>query len=82
MDLDFKSFYQGLAAPERVRFAQIAGTSTRYIEVHLMTRRKIPKPPLMAGLAAACTQLGGSLSQQDLLSFFYRTDAAKQAQAA
>lgn len=71
--MDFKTFYQGLSADDRKRFAAIAGTSTRYIEVHLMSRRKIPKPALMASLADACAQLGAALTQDDLLAFFYRT---------
>ncbi|BEU21597.1 hypothetical protein [Paraburkholderia sp. 22B1P] len=75
--MDFKSFYQGLKKEDRARFAEIAGTSTRYIEIHLMPRRKIPKPPLMAALATACKQLGGSISQDDVLSFFYRTSPAE-----
>lgn len=71
--MNLKSFYQGLAQDDRKRFAEIAGTSTAYVEVHLVTRRKIPKPALMASLATACAEMGSSLTQEDLLAFFYRT---------
>jgi hypothetical protein len=70
--MNFKSFYQSLAADDRARFAEIAGTTTRYIEIHLVTRRKIPKPRLIASLAQACVQFGAVITEPDLLSFFYR----------
>jgi hypothetical protein len=79
LSMDFKSFYQGLAVADRARFAEIAGTTTGYIEVHLVTRRKIPKPRLIASLAKACAQLGGAITEPDLLSFFYRM--AEQSEA-
>lgn len=80
--MDFKSFYQGLAASDRKRFAEIAGTSTGYIEIHLMSRRKIPKPALMESLAVACKEFGAPLTQSDLLAFFYRTQQPEQSAAA
>ncbi|RKE36669.1 hypothetical protein B0G76_2871 [Paraburkholderia sp. BL23I1N1] len=80
--MDFKSLYQGLATEERGRFAEIAGTTRGYIEVHLMTRRKIPKPALMAGLAAACKAFGWPVTQKELLAFFYRTASPETATAA
>ncbi|WP_186092826.1 hypothetical protein [Burkholderia gladioli] len=78
---DFKAFYQGLPSADRKRFAEAAGTSTAYIEVHLIPRRKIPKPPLMGRLADACRVCGGHLTQEDLLAFFYRTEPTTPAAA-
>ncbi|WP_186260318.1 hypothetical protein [Burkholderia gladioli] len=78
---DFKAFYQGLPSVDRKRFAETAGTSTAYIEVHLIPRRKIPKPPLMARLADACNSMGSAITQDDLLAFFYRTDSTTPAAA-
>lgn len=73
--MNFKTFYQALGQEDRKRFAKIAGTSTAYIEVHLVTRRKIPKPALMAALATACGSFNSEITQEDLLSFFYRTSS-------
>lgn len=72
--MNFKAFYQGLSKEDRKRFAEIAGTSTGYIEVHLMPRRKIPKPALMESLSDALRAFDASLSKDDLLSFFYETE--------
>ena len=69
--MDFRTFYLGLDAAERKRFADEACTSTRYIEVHLMSRRKIPKPLLMGRLSDACALFNASLTKGDLLTFFY-----------
>lgn len=80
--MDFKQFYQGLPADERKRFAVAAKTTTGYIEVHLMTRRKIPKPALMSSLASACAAFEVPITQDDLLAFFYRTASSEQPAAA
>jgi len=80
--MDFKSLYQALPPEERVRFAGIAGTTRGYIEVHLMTRRKVPKPVLMKNLAGACEAFEWPVTQDDLLAFFYRTAASETASAA
>lgn len=79
--MDFKAFYQGLPADQRKRFAEIAGTTTGYIEVHLMTRRKMPKKALMAALANACLEFKAPITQDDLLAFFYRTSSSEQSSA-
>lgn len=71
--MDFKTYYQGLSQDERKKFANLANTSTGYIEIHLIPRRKIPKPPLLDRLACACAAMGTSISKGDLLAFFYRT---------
>ncbi|VVE10073.1 hypothetical protein [Pandoraea commovens] len=73
--MDFKTYYQGLSQDERKKFATHANTSTAYIEVHLLPRRKIPKPPLLDGLASACLAMGADITKGDLLAFFYRTEA-------
>ncbi len=72
--MDLKTYYQGLSQDERKEFARLAGTSTAYIEVHLLPRRKIPKPPLLDRLASACLKMGASISKADLLAFFYKTE--------
>ncbi|MGQ7937334.1 hypothetical protein [Paraburkholderia sp. D1E] len=80
--MDLKTFYQGLSGDQRKRFAAIAGTSTAYIEVHLLPRRKMPRPRLIENLGNACAALGGAISQEDLLAFFYRASLEKQPSAA
>ncbi|MGF6643140.1 hypothetical protein [Paraburkholderia sp. GAS82] len=80
--MDFKSLYQALSPTERERFAALAGTSRRYIEIHLVTRRKTPKQALMKSLAGACEAFAWPVTQADLLAFFYRTATAETASAA
>lgn len=80
--MDLKTFYQGLSGDDRTKFAEIAGTSRAYIEVHLLPRRKMPRPRLIERLGAACTALGGAITQEELLAFFYRTSSENQPTAA
>lgn len=80
--MDFRSLYQALPAGEREQFAEIAGTTRSYIEIHLVTRRKIPKQALMKSLAGACEAFDWPVTQDDLLAFFYRTAASETATAA
>lgn len=80
--MDLKTFYQGLSGDQRKRFAEIAGTSTAYIEVHLLPGRKMPRPRLIEKLGAACVELGGAITQEELLAFFYRKASEKQPAAA
>lgn len=79
--MDLKTYYQGLSQNERRDFARRANTTTAYIEVHLLPRRKIPKPPLLDSLALACSEMGVGISKADLLAFFYRTEDANQVAA-
>jgi hypothetical protein len=71
--MDLKTFYQRLDGPDRKRFAERAGTSTGYIEVHLLPRRKIPRPALVNGLVAACASFNAPITREGILSFFYPT---------
>jgi len=76
--MDFKTFYRSLSAEDRARFAELAGTSAKYIDVHLMFRRKMPKAALMQGLADACAAFNAPISKADILAFFYRDEPAEQ----
>ena len=69
--MDFKNYYRALPRAEREAFADRAGTTTTYVEIHLLARpeaRKIPRPKLMAGLIAASD---GNCSESEVLSHFY-----------
>lgn len=68
---DFKSLYAGLNADQRKDFAEIAGTSRRYIECHLLYARKLPGAPLMQRLWEACEAYKAPFTRADLLKFFY-----------
>lgn len=75
--MNLKTFYQGLSREQRQRFADIAGTKPRYIEIHLLapaSRRKCPKAELMAGLAVACASMNSGISKSDLFEYFYESD--------
>ena len=72
----FRSFYLELPEVRRAEFAQRAGTTTRYIETHLVapaSRRKIPNKPLMERLAAACAEFGAAFSKDELVAYFYES---------
>jgi hypothetical protein len=68
---DFKALYTSLNADQRKNFAEIAGTSRRYIECHLLYARKLPGAPLMQRLWEACEAYNASFTRGDLLKFFY-----------
>lgn len=65
--MDFKTYYRSLNREQRARFAEVAETSVEYIEIHLISRRKVPKKDLMQRLAQASD---GKLSYLDLVEFF------------
>jgi hypothetical protein len=65
--LDFKTWYRSMTAEEKQEFARRAGLSQQYIQVHLVYRRRIPRPDTMRKLAEASL---GRLSYEDIVSFF------------
>ncbi len=69
--MDFKLYFCGLTPLERDAYADRAGTTVRYIQCHLITRRKIPRPRSMQKLAAASED---SVSLDELLAYFYKAD--------
>ncbi len=69
--MDFKRYFYGLTPSERDAYAYRAGTTVRYIQCHLITRRKIPRPRSMHKLAAASED---SVSLDELLAYFYKPD--------
>lgn len=72
----FKSFYASLPELQRVQFADRAGTTTNYIETHLIAppaRRKVPNKPLMDRLAVACIEFGAAFGKAELVAYFYET---------
>lgn len=73
---DFKTFFLGLTREQRVEFAREANTSVAYIQTHLISKRKVPQPPLMNRLARACEKFGSGINREKLLAFFYDKAAA------
>lgn len=79
----FKTFYVGLSEPRRAEFASAAGTTTGYIEAHLIApprRRKVPNKPLMERLAAAGAQFGAEFTKEQLVAYFYESPAEELSQ--
>lgn len=69
--MKWKAWYLDKSAVERAKYAQKAGTTPGYIEIHLMAppaRRKTPRQDLMERLAEASH---GEISMADLLRHFY-----------
>ena len=69
----FDDFYRSMNREERQAFAKRADTSTAYIEIHLLPRRKMPKKETMQALAGASN---GALSFEDLVNYFLLHDVA------
>jgi hypothetical protein len=67
--MDFKRYFYALSPSDREAFAEHAGTSVGYIQCHLITRRKIPRPEKMQRLVAASH---GHVTLDDLLTYFYK----------
>lgn len=65
--MNLKSYYQSLKREDREAFAARAGTSTGYIETHLLRKGRTPHKDKMRSLAAASE---GSLSYDDVVRFF------------
>ncbi len=68
---DFKAFYHSLDSSQRQAFADAAGTTTGYIEVHLVRAARIPRKDKMDALWSACQLFGGGLSRSELIQFFF-----------
>lgn len=71
--MDLKQYFYRLTPPERDSFARRVGTTVRYIQCHLLTQRKIPRPALMRKLVSAS---GNAVTLDDLLAHFYKTRPA------
>jgi hypothetical protein len=69
--MDLRTYFYGLDPTEREAFARRAQTTVEYIQCHLITRRKIPRPDSMRKLAAASQD---QVSLDDLLACFYKAD--------
>ncbi|MGH8656659.1 MAG: hypothetical protein ACREYE_32750 [Gammaproteobacteria bacterium] len=69
--MDFKLYFYGLTPLERDAYADRAGTTVRYIQCHLISRRKIPRLKSLHKLAAASDN---RVSLDDLLVYFYKAD--------
>ena len=69
--MDFRTYFYSLSPAERAAFAKRADTSVGYIQSHLISKRKIPRPASMRKLVAASQD---QLTLDDLLAHFYPPD--------
>ena len=73
MRMDLKALYcDRLDDAGRVAFCELAQTSDGYMRVHLVHRRRIPRPDLMGRLLNACQRVDPSITREQLLHFFYQ----------
>lgn len=65
-----RAYYDSLNSKEKMAYAERAGTSSQYIQIHLMSAppRKVPRPDLMRQLVDATD---GACSLEEVLSHFY-----------
>ena len=66
--MSFRIYYLSLDTKSKQSFAHRAGTTTNYIESHLLNRYKLPRPKLMINLANASQ---GQITLAELTNFFY-----------
>lgn len=71
----FDTWYGSLGQRERRTYARRAGTTTGYIESHLLAPYKIPRPGAMAKMAAA----SGRFTVGELAAWFYEAKLARDA---
>ncbi len=64
---DWKLWYRSLTKEEKQAYAERAGTTRTYIEVQLVSRRRIPRKDLMHRLASASL---GRVGFDDVVRFF------------
>lgn len=78
--MKYRDYFSGLHADQREAYAQRAGTSAAYVQIHLMASppRKIPRPELLRSLAEATE---GACTFQDVLAHFYPDNADQGAAA-
>ena len=69
--MDYREWFLSLSEAQRDAYAQRAGTTAGYIRVHLIGRRKIPRPALLNKLADASD---GKWTVAKLLAFFYKSE--------
>ena len=80
--MDLKRLYlDQLDDAQRARFCSLAQTSDAYMRVHLVHRRRIPRPPLMNRLLTACQHFDPAVTRDQLLSWFYAPGGAAPANA-
>lgn len=68
---NLRTFYRGLPVALKRKFAEEAGTTTSYMESHLVYARKLPRKETFDRLWKACDAFGAEFSREDLLTFFY-----------
>lgn len=69
----FEQYYRSMSQEDRAAYAERAGTSKEYIEIHLIPRRKVPKKQTMRALSDASE---GAVTFEDVVSYFFFNDVA------
>lgn len=80
--MDLKQIYRDLSPEEQARFLDVAGTTDAYMTVHLIHRRRVPRPVLMRRLAEACRAVGHPVADTDVVLFFHGAPATPSGQQA
>lgn len=79
--MDLKAIYRGLSTEQQHCFLGVAGTTDAYMTVHLIHRRRVPRPDLMRRIAEACRAVGHQVSDSDVVLFFHAGSANPPAPA-
>ena len=69
--MKFSDYFKSLNSSAQEIYASRAGTTANYIRVHLLAKRRIPRPALLDGLAQASQ---GKVSRDEILAHFYQRE--------
>lgn len=69
--MDLREFFLALGPEQREAFAFKAGTTVNYLLMHVITRRKTPRPDLINGLVGALAQFGAPITRTDLIVWLH-----------
>lgn len=75
--MDLKTLYcEKLDDAGRIAFCELAQTTDAYMRVHLVHRRRVPRPELMGRLLQACQRFDPAITRAQLLDWFYQDMSA------
>lgn len=68
VDFDFKSYIAKLSAEQLGNFATESGTTVNYIKLHLIYKKKLPRPEMIDALVKASQ---GDFSKYQFIAWLY-----------
>ena len=73
VDFDFTQYIRSMSEQQLQNFAIASGTTTNYIKLHLIYKKKIPRPEMIDSLVIAAE---GGFSKHQFVSWLYDLEVA------